>query len=150
MVAHSGGGLRGARLVGPREMAARGALGWVRAALGVLGVAALGYAMFGFLAHVPPSQLIGVAAWLAVALLVHDGVLCPLAPLGGRGLSGGFTFDSSSVEQLRTVLETSLENPELVAELGAQSKNFVVSNYNWDAIASETRRVYQRALEAKA
>ena len=67
--------------------------------------------------------------------------------LGERGLARGFTFDSSSVEQLRTVLETSLENPELVEELGAQSKNFVVSNYNWDAIAAETRRVYQRALE---
>ncbi|BAS12397.1 hypothetical protein AHiyo8_07000 [Arthrobacter sp. Hiyo8] len=55
--------------------------------LGILGLAALGYALFGFLANVPPAQLIGVAAWLAVALLVHDGVLVPLTTLAGGGLS---------------------------------------------------------------
>ena len=70
--------------------------------------------------------------------------------LGERGLARGFTFDSSSVAQLRTALETSLENPELVEALGAQAREFVVSNYNWDAITSETRRAYERALEKKA
>lgn len=74
-------------LMGPPATAERGTLWWVRAALGILGVAALGYSLFGFLANVPPAQLIGVAAWLAVALLVHDGVLVPLTTLAGGGLS---------------------------------------------------------------
>lgn len=71
----------------PTAPGRRGTVWWVRAALGILGLAALGYALFGFLANVPPAQLIGVAAWLAVALLVHDGVLVPLTTLAGGGLS---------------------------------------------------------------
>lgn len=71
---------------------------WVRAALGALGVAALGYALFGFLANVPPVQLIGVVAWLAVALLVHDGVLVPLTTLAGGGLSR-LTYGLGPVQQ---------------------------------------------------
>jgi hypothetical protein len=74
-------------LKGPPVTAQRGTLWWVRAALGVLGVSALGYALFGFLANVPPAQLIGLAAWLAVALVVHDGVLVPVTTLAGGGLS---------------------------------------------------------------
>ncbi|GAP59653.1 hypothetical protein AHiyo1_29960 [Arthrobacter sp. Hiyo1] len=48
----------------PSAPGRRGTVWWVRAALGILGLAALGYALFGFLANVPPAQLIGVAAWL--------------------------------------------------------------------------------------
>ncbi|GAA5198035.1 hypothetical protein GCM10023346_34220 [Arthrobacter gyeryongensis] len=74
-------------LVTPPAHGERRTVWWVRAALGTLGLAALGYALFGFLANVPPMQLIGVAAWLAVALLLHDGVLVPLTTLAGGGLS---------------------------------------------------------------
>ena len=66
--------------------------------MGALGLAALGYALFGFLANVPPVQLIGVAAWLAVALLVHDGVLVPLTTLAGGGLSR-LTYGLGPVQQ---------------------------------------------------
>jgi glycosyltransferase involved in cell wall biosynthesis len=67
--------------------------------------------------------------------------------LGERGLARGFTFDSGSSSELRTVLETCLENPELVDALGRQAKEYVVSHYNWDAVARETKRVYERVLE---
>ncbi len=66
--------------------------------------------------------------------------------LGERGLARGFTFDSASPAELRTALETCLENPELVDALGRQAKEFVVSHYNWDAVARETKRVYERVL----
>ncbi|MCZ9880302.1 hypothetical protein [Arthrobacter sp. B2a2-09] len=85
-------------VVGPSAPARRRTVWWVRAALGVLGLAALGYAIFGFLANVPPVQLIGVAAWLAVALLVHDGVLVPLTTLAGGGLSR-LTYGLGPVQQ---------------------------------------------------
>lgn len=74
-------------LVGPAVSGEPRTVRWVRAVLGALGVAALGYALFGFLANVPLGQLTGVVAWLAVALLVHDGVLVPLTTLAGGGLS---------------------------------------------------------------
>lgn len=85
-------------LVRPPAPAGRRTVWWVRAALGALGLAALGYAFFGFLANVPLVQLIGVAAWLAVALLVHDGVLVPLTTLAGGGLSR-LTYGLGTVQQ---------------------------------------------------
>jgi hypothetical protein len=74
-------------LIRPPETAERGIQWWVRAALGAAGLAAVGYALFGLLTNIPPAQLVGVAAWLAAALLVHDGVLVPLTTLAGGGLS---------------------------------------------------------------
>ncbi|HKU03659.1 MAG TPA: hypothetical protein VJQ80_12695 [Arthrobacter sp.] len=74
-------------LVTPSAPGKRGTVWWVRAALGALGLAVLGYALFGLLANVPLVQLVGVAVWLAVALLVHDGLLVPLTTLAGGGLS---------------------------------------------------------------
>ncbi len=57
-----------------------------RLVLGALGVLGIGYALLGMLTHLPPDQLIGVLAWLAAALLLHDGVLVPLTTLSGHGL----------------------------------------------------------------
>lgn len=85
-------------LMGPPVTVARGPFWWMRAALGALGTAALGYAVFGFLANVPLAQLIGVAAWLAAALVVHDGVLVPLTTLAGGGLSR-LTYGLRPVQQ---------------------------------------------------
>lgn len=85
-------------LVGPPGTVERGTVWWVRASLGALGVTALGYALFGFLANVPFAQLIGVAAWLAAALVVHDGVLVPLTTLAGGGLSR-LTYGLRPVQQ---------------------------------------------------
>lgn len=58
-----------------------------RAVVGALGVAGLGYGVVGLLAHVGGAQLLAVGAWLAVALLLHDGVLVPLTTAAGGGLS---------------------------------------------------------------
>lgn len=85
-------------LVASPAPAGRRIVQWVRATLGALGLAALGYALFGFLANVPPAQLIGVVAWLAVALLMHDGVLVPLTTLAGGGLSR-LTYGLGPVQQ---------------------------------------------------
>ncbi|MHC6231842.1 hypothetical protein ACX5I6_20110 [Arthrobacter sp. MMS24-T111] len=75
------------RLIRPKRTAGRGRQWWVRAVLGAAGLAAMGYALVGLLTNVPPAQLIGVASWLAAALVVHDGVLVPLTTLAGGGLS---------------------------------------------------------------
>lgn len=72
-----------------------------------------------------------------------------LEVLGERGLARGFTFGASSSTELRTALETCLENPELVQALGEQARAFAVAHYNWDAIATETRRVYERVTADK-
>ncbi|MET3207004.1 hypothetical protein [Arthrobacter sp. UYEF13] len=85
-------------LMGPPVTMESGPFWWVRAALGALGVAALGYAVFGFLANVPLAQLVGVAAWLAAALVVHDGVLVPVTTLAGGGLSR-LTYGLRPVQQ---------------------------------------------------
>lgn len=60
--------------------------GLFRVALGAVGIAAIGIGIFGLPTQLEGSQLIGLAGWLAAALLLHDGVLVPLSHLFGFGL----------------------------------------------------------------
>lgn len=102
-------------------------------------------------AFVLPSEIEGLP--VSVLEAASRGI-CPVVSsipttievLGERGLARGFTFDSSSAAELRTVLETCLENPELVEALGAQAREFALSQYNWDSVAAETKRIYERVL----
>ncbi len=71
----------------PEHGPGHGPAWWARAGIGVLGVAGLVYGAGGLLAHVQGLPLLAVAAWLAVAVLVHDGVLVPLTTAAGGGLS---------------------------------------------------------------
>ncbi|MEO8222438.1 MAG: hypothetical protein ABI563_16825 [Specibacter sp.] len=58
----------------------------VRISVGVLGAAGAAYGIYSLLTHLTPAALLGLAAWLAVALLLHDGVLVPLVTATGHGL----------------------------------------------------------------
>ncbi len=58
----------------------------VRLGLGALGAAGIGYGIPSLPTQLGLSELVGLAAWLAAALLLHDGILVPLATLTGHGL----------------------------------------------------------------
>ncbi len=58
----------------------------VRLSLGALGAVALGFGAYSLLAHLGFAALFSLAAWMAVALLLHDGVLVPLVTAAGHGL----------------------------------------------------------------
>ncbi len=58
----------------------------VRLGVGALGAVAVGFGAYSLLAHLGPAALMGLAAWMAVALLLHDGVLAPVVSASGHGL----------------------------------------------------------------
>ncbi|AOT05833.1 hypothetical protein ASPU41_20630 (plasmid) [Arthrobacter sp. U41] len=78
-----------------------------RASLGVAGVAILVYGLLGLPTQLGPSQLIGLLTWMAVAILIHDGVIVPLSTLAGAGLTrAGSKLQPPSAAVLRGALLT--------------------------------------------
>ncbi len=54
-----------------------------------------------------PAQLVGLLTWLAVAVLLHDGVIVPLSTLAGAGLTRlGSGLRPASAAVLRGALMT--------------------------------------------
>ena len=79
----------------------------VRAALGIAGTAILGYGLLGLPTQLGPEQLIGLLTWMAVAVLIHDGVVVPLSTLAGAGLTrAGSKLQPPSAAVLRGALLT--------------------------------------------
>lgn len=73
-----------------------------RTVLGVSGVALLGYGILGLPTQLGPPQLLGLLVWLAVAVLLHDGVIVPVSTLAGAGLTRlGSGLRPASVAVLR-------------------------------------------------
>lgn len=58
-----------------------------RIALAVAGMALIGFGLWGLPTQLGPEQLFGLLVWMAVAVLVHDGMIVPLSTLGGAGLT---------------------------------------------------------------
>ncbi|MEO3931517.1 hypothetical protein WMO79_01715 [Micrococcaceae bacterium Sec7.4] len=78
-----------------------------RGAFGVTGVAVITYGLLGLPTQLGPSQLIGLLTWMAVAVLIHDGVIVPLSTLAGAGLTrAGARLQAPSAAVLRGALLT--------------------------------------------
>ncbi|XAS63793.1 hypothetical protein ACOM2C_01390 [Pseudarthrobacter sp. So.54] len=76
-----------------------------RAVLGVAGVAILGYGLLELPTQLGAGQLMGLLTWMAVAILIHDGVLVPLSTLAGAGLTrAGAKLQPTSAAILRGAL----------------------------------------------
>jgi hypothetical protein len=86
---------------------ASNAMRGARTALGVAGAALLAYGLLGLPTQLGPEQLIGLLTWMAVAVLIHDGVLVPLSTLAGAGLArAGSKLQPPSAAVLRGTLLT--------------------------------------------
>ncbi len=59
----------------------------VRIVLAAAGLALIGYGLLGLPTQLGPEQLVGLLVWMAVGILIHDGVIVPLATLAGAGLT---------------------------------------------------------------
>lgn len=74
--------------IAPREsVKATPSIRAVRIGLGVAGAGLIGYGLLGLPTQLGPAQLLGLLTWLAVAVLLHDGVIVPLSTLAGAGLT---------------------------------------------------------------
>lgn len=106
-----------------------------RGALGVAGVAMLAYGLLGLPTQLGPPQLVGLLTWMAVAILIHDGVLVPLSTLAGAGLTrAGAKLQRSSAAVLRGALLTGalvtlLAGILLKAQSVAQSATVLEADY---------------------
>jgi len=79
----------------------------IRLVLGAAGVAVLGYGLVGLPTELGPAQLLGLLTWMAVAVLLHDGVLVPLSTAAGFGLTrAGSRLQPASAAVLRGALLT--------------------------------------------
>lgn len=58
----------------------------VRLGVGALGAVAVGFGAYSLLTHLGLAALLGLAAWMAVALLLHDGVVVPVSTATGHGV----------------------------------------------------------------
>ena len=78
-----------------------------RTVLAAAGIALLGYGLLGLPTQLGPEQLIGLLTWMAVAVLIHDGVIVPLSTLAGAGLTrAGSKLQPPSAAVLRGTLLT--------------------------------------------
>jgi len=79
----------------------------VRISLGVAGAGLIGYGLLGLPTQLDPAQQVGLLTWLAVAVLLHDGVIVPLSTLAGAGLTRlGSGLRPASAAVLRGALMT--------------------------------------------
>lgn len=58
-----------------------------RIVLAAAGAALIGYGLLGLPTQLGPEQTLGLLIWMAAGVLLHDGVLVPLATLSGAGLT---------------------------------------------------------------
>lgn len=106
-----------------------------RGALGVAGVSMLIYGLLGLPTQLGPPQLMGLLTWMAVAILIHDGVIVPLSTLAGAGLArAGSKLQPPSLAVLRGALLTGalvtlLAGILLKAQSVAQSTTVLEADY---------------------
>lgn len=79
----------------------------VRAGLGMAGLGIIVYGLLGLPTQLGPAQLVGLLTWMAVAVLIHDGVIVPLSTLAGAALTRtGSKLQPASAAVLRGALLT--------------------------------------------
>lgn len=77
----------------------------LRLGLGGLGLGAIAIGILGLPTQLEVKQLIGLASWLAAALVLHDGMLVPLSHLLGMGLRRfSYGLRPASAAVIRTAL----------------------------------------------
>ncbi|WP_353828444.1 hypothetical protein [Agromyces sp. SYSU T0242] len=111
----------------------------MRAARGILmatGVALLGVGGFVLLTEVRPTQWLGIAVWVGAAILIHDGVVAPLAVavgLGAERVRRPFGRRGVAIAQGALVVGgmlTALTLPALLASLrGTPNPTLLVGSY---------------------
>lgn len=98
-----------------------------------------------------PSQIEGLP--ITVLEAASYGV-CPIISsipttveaLGDHQAVRGYTMNPYSLDEMRTSLATCLEQPWLTEQLGSAAREYVESHFNWDQIARQTQRVYEKVL----
>ena len=57
-----------------------------------------------------------------------------------------FSFKKGNVDDLQSVLEYLLENPQIVQKYKNESQEYICSRFNWDDIVDTTMEIYKKAI----
>ncbi|MDQ6754224.1 MAG: hypothetical protein M3017_12675 [Actinomycetota bacterium] len=118
-----------------RTASTRHGLRTVRIGLGLLGTGMIGYGVLGLPTQLGIAQLVGLLTWMALAVLLHDGVLVSLTTLAGFGLRRlTFGLRNRSAAMLRAALMigavvTGLVAVMLKAQSVARNTSVLEDNY---------------------
>jgi membrane-bound ClpP family serine protease len=108
-----------------------------RIVLGLAGAGTAAYGLLGLPTQLGPAQLVGLLTWMALAVLLHDGVIVPLSTLAGAGLTRlGFGLRPISAAVLRGALMTGAVVTMLVGVLvkaQSEARNVSVLEANYAA-----------------
>ncbi|WP_052663507.1 hypothetical protein [Psychromicrobium lacuslunae] len=106
-----------------------------RLALGLLGVLLIAFGLIGIPSQLNLGEMLGLLSWLAVALLLHDGVLVPLTQLSGAGLRRlSYGLRQSSAAVIRSALligavQSLIVLPLLKAQQVAKQESVLEGDY---------------------
>ncbi|MBT2538473.1 hypothetical protein [Arthrobacter sp. ISL-69] len=76
-----------------------------RVALGLTGAGLACFGLLGLPTQLGPAQLVGLLTWMAMAVLVHDGLIVPVSTAAGAGLRRlGSGLRPASMAVLRSAL----------------------------------------------
>ncbi|NQU99414.1 MAG: glycosyltransferase family 4 protein [Parcubacteria group bacterium] len=95
-----------------------------------------------FYAH--PSEAEGLSVSILEAMGYRKAVLVSNIPENIEAFAGrGYMFVNKDVEDLKYKIKLLLANPELVKKTGERAYNYVMENYNWENITSNTVNLYE-------
>lgn len=63
--------------------------------------------------------------------------------------SWGLIFENKNIEELKEKLEYLLKNSEEAAKIGKEGRKYVLENYSWEEIVSETKNLYYKLANLK-
>jgi glycosyltransferase involved in cell wall biosynthesis len=97
----------------------------------------------GAFAVVHPSESEGLPIAVLEAMAYGKCVLASDIPENMEVIrQHGMSFRNKSVPDLSRKLRALLSSPWLAAEIGAKAKDYVLEQYHWDDVATETDRLY--------
>jgi len=94
-----------------------------------------------------PSEAEGLPITVLEAMKYGKTVLVSNIPENIEAFAGhGYMFKNKDSNDLAYKLKLLLANPELVKTTGADARQYVTENYNWEDIVDNTTDLYRRAL----
>ena len=98
-----------------------------------------------FYAH--PSEAEGLSITILEAMGYKKTVLVSNIPENVEAFAGrGYMFVNKDIEDLKYKIKLLLANPELVKKTGNRAYDYVMENYNWANITSNTVDLYENVV----
>lgn len=97
--------------------------------------------------YVHPSEAEGLSVSILEAMAAGRATLVSDIPENVESIDhSGLTFINTDVNDLRAMIRQLLNHPEIVEERGKRAREWVRSEYDWDAIAGKTEAIFKKTI----